>query len=1015
MKKLVRSLFLMMLIASSVLAQDKRITGKVTAKEDGLPLPGVSIKAAGTQIGTQTDANGNFSFLVPSGSKSLEVTYIGFLNQTVTIGKNLKVNISLATDTKQLSEVVITGYQSKLKSDLSSAITVVSAKEISERPNPSVDQLLQGKAAGVQITSNNGKPGGNAFIRIRGTGSINAGSQPLLVVNGIQIPDNMTDQFYSTLNANDVENISVLKDAAAVSIYGARGSNGVLVITTKNGKSSKGQISYGFQYGKNQKIPDNFNLMNAAQKLQYEYDLNYENSDFSNYLQTNNFPTTATLFNITAAQRQAGWNSLIAQSHNWENDILQKGDVIQNQLSVGGNTDKSSYYFSLQKYDAGGLTVGSDYKRYSGTLNVTSEIQPWLTLSNSFNLGHKKTNETRDRYNAQNPFYAMYAYNPYEPVFLKDGTYNYTSQGFPILEALQNNPELQKYLTGLNSFNVDIHPIKGLNINSKLGLAYNDYSRSSFIKPNSVLDGYVGDKANRGSKTDNGSKEFNYDWINTASYKFKVKQDHNFNILVGQEFQKNQFTSYTLGKKGFASGDLNTQDNGAANDGTNSTTESAYTLFSLFSSLDYNYKGKYFATGSYRRDGSSRFGVNNKYGNFYSASLSYLISQETFLKNISWITLLKVRGSIGTSGNYNIGNYRSLGLFSFGKYNNLLTSAPSQIPNPNLTWETKLKRDIGIDFEFLKSRISGSVDYYNENTKDLLFDVPVSTTTGFSSVLKNVGALSNKGVELFLTGDVVRSKAVTWSINGNITFNKNEVTKLYAGQNEIVSNGYGVFKPGYAYNTFKLVRYAGVDDKDGAPQYLDVNGNITKDYKASDAVVLDGKSPNPKFFGGFGTAVSFKGIDLSAQFIYVSGGYTYNNVKRDLVSWGDYYYQNLAVDALNYWKKPGDAAKGVLPAANPNGVTYDTDFYLQKSSFMRFKNLTIGYTVPKTITQKVKVQSLRIFLVGENLLTYNPNHFFGDPEVGYGSQESGLTLPGQATLYSYPQTRQFTFGLNIGF
>ncbi len=1015
MKKLVQSLFVMLLIASSVLAQDKKITGKIIAKEDGLPLPGVSVKVVGANVGTQTNTNGNYSLSVPIGGKLIEVSYIGFLKQTITIGNNSTINISLVTDSKQLSEVVISGYQSKLKSDLSSAITVVSAKEISERPNPSVDQLLQGKAAGVQITSINGKPGNNAFIRIRGTGSINAGSQPLLVVNGIQIPDNMADEFYSTLNANDIENISVLKDAAAVSIYGARGSNGVLVITTKNGKSSNGQISYGFQYGKNEKIPDNFTLMNAAQKLQYEYDLGYENSDFSNYLQTNSFPGSATLFNITTAQRQAGWDNLIAQSHDWKNDILQKGDVIQHQLSVGGNTDKSSYYFSLQKYDAGGLTVGSDYKRYSGTLNVTSDIKPWLTLSNSFNLGQKKTNETRDRYNAQNPFYAIYAYNPYEPVFLSDGTYNYTSQGFPILEALQNNPELQKYLTGLNSFNVDIHPIKGLNINSKLGLSYDDYSRTSFIKPNSVLDGYVGDPTNKGSKTDNGSKEFNYDWINTASYKFKVKTDHNFNILAGQEFQKDQFTSYSLSKKGFASGDLSSQDNGAANDGTNTTFESAYTLFSLFASLDYNYKGKYFATGSYRRDGSSRFGASNKYGNFYSASLSYLISQESFLKDISWISLLKIRGSIGTSGNYNIGNYQSLGLFGFGKYNNQLTSIPSQIANPSLTWETKLKRDIGIDFEFLKSRISGSVDYYNEKTNDLLFAVPVSTTTGFSTVLKNVGALSNKGVELFLTGDVVRSKEVTWSINGNVTFNKNEVTKLYAGQNEIVSNGYGVFKPGYAYNTFKLVRYAGVNDTDGSPQYFDVNGNITKDYKASDAVILDGKSPNPKFFGGFGTSVSYKGIDLSAQFTYVSGGYTYNNVKRDLESWGDLYYQNLAVGALNYWKQPGDAAKGVLPAADPNGVTYDTDYYLQKTSFMRFKNLTIGYTIPKTITQRVKVQSLRIFLVGENLLTYNPNHFFGDPEVGYGSAESGLTLPGQASLYSYPQTRQFTFGLNIAF
>jgi TonB-linked SusC/RagA family outer membrane protein len=1013
MKKLVQSLFLMLLIATSVLAQDKIVSGKVTSLEDGLPLPGVSVKVTGTKIGIQTDANGNYSINVPKTARSIEVSFIGFTTKTVQIGTKTVLNVSLETDAKQLSEVIVTGYQTKTKADLSSAISVVSAKDIAERPNPSIDQLLQGKAAGVQITSINGAPGNNAFIRIRGTGSVNAGSSPLLVVNGVQIPDNMTNEFYSNLNANDVENISILKDAAAVSIYGARGSNGVLVITTKSGANSNGKITYTFQYGTSEKIPDNFDMMSTAQKLKYEYDLGYTNSYFRAYLKNNGFPSTATVTNVTDAQRQDGWNSIIATSHNWQDDILQKGNIQSHQVSAGGSTDKSTYYFSLQKYNADGLTVGSDFKRYTGNLNVSSKIKSWLTVGNSFTLGQKATNELRDRYNAQNPFYAMYAYNSYEPVFNADGSYNYTTQGFPILEAVRNNPEVRKYLTGLNSFNVDIHPIKGLNISSKMGLTLDDYKRTSFIKPGSVLDQYVGDPTAPGIKVDNGSTEFSYDWINKASYAFNVKKDHNFNVLVAEEFQKDQFTSYVLNKKGFASGDLSTQDNGAANTGTNGTTASAFTLFSLFGTADYNYKGKYFASGTFRRDGSSRFGSNNKYGNFYAASLSWLINQENFMKDITWINLLKIRGSIGTAGNYNIGNYQSLGLFGYGKYNDQLTAVPSQIANPNLSWETKLKRDVAVDFEFFKSRISGSIDYYNETTNDLLFNVPVSPTTGFTSVLKNVGALTNKGVETYLSGDIIRKKDFTWSVNGNITFNKNKVTKLYAGQSEIVSNGIAVFKPGYAYGTFKLVRWAGVNPQTGQAQYLDKDGAVTTTYSASDAVVLDGKSPNPKFFGGFGTSLNFKGLDLSAQFIYTSGNYTLNYLKRDLESWGSRVYYGQSVGALNYWKNPGDT--DVLPKATPTTVQRTTDLYLQKASFMRFKNLTIGYTIPKAYTQKIKVQSLRVYVVGENLLTYNPNHFFGDPEVGYGQQESNLTQLGQAKAYTYPQTRQFTFGVNVGF
>jgi len=1003
---------ILVLAATRLFAQTHTVTGIVTAKDDGMPIIGASVVVKGTTNGVQTDAQGKYSLNVPNGGV-LSFSFIGYLSQDISATGNV-VNVILLPSAVQLGEVVVTGYQTKTKADNTSSISTVDPKEIADKPIPGIDNLLQGQAAGVQITTENGRPGANAFIRIRGTGSVNAGQQPLLVVDGVQIPDNIAPEFYNTLNANDVANISILKDASAAALYGARGSNGVVVITTKTGAESASHISYTFQYGTNRKIPDNFQMMDAAQKLQYEAALGFTDGDMQNYLVGEGLPGDVTA--ITPAQLSAAQNALIAQGHNWQDDILRSGKIIQHQLTISGHENTTKYYVSFEKYDEDGIVVGSDLNKYSGKINLSADVKPWLTLSNNLNLAQRSTNETRDLYNAQNPFFAIYAYNPYEKVFNADGSYNPTSQGFPILEALKNNPELDKYISGYNTTTLDLHPVKGLHISTQLGMTLNDFQRQYYIKPGSILDGYIGDPAAPGEKTDNGSREFNYDWVNKAIYKFDIGNDHHFNVLAVQEFQKDQFTSYTLSSKGFPDPDLSTQNNAAANTGTNSTTQSIYTIASLLGELDYNYKSKYFATGSFRRDGSSRFGANNQYGNFASGSLGWLITSEDFMKGITWVNVLKLRASVGNTGNFSgISNYQSLGLYGFGKYNDLSTTIPTQIANPDLTWEKKLKKDIGIDFELLNSRLTGTFEYYNENTTGLLFQLPTSQTVGFSSVFKNVGAMYNRGIDFSLSGDIIRKHDFKWSLFGNINYNQNKVTELYNGASEINSNGVGVVKPGYSIYTYKLVRYAGVNSQTGAAQFYDANGNITETYSSSDAVVLPGKSPNPKFYGGFGTSLDYKGFELVANFTYAYGGYTYNNNMQILDSWGGNVYQNQSTLALNYWKKPGDT--NVLPKADENSPdqTYLLDYYLQKDNYIRFKTLQLSYSIPTSIVQRLKIASLRLFVTGENLLTINPDHFFGDPEVGIGSAEGGLVIPGQQTLFSYPNTRQFTFGANITF
>jgi TonB-linked SusC/RagA family outer membrane protein len=1011
-------------LVGQVLAQDRSVTGKVTSVEDGSSLPGVNVMLKGTGKGTTTDIDGNFKLSVPNEGGTLVFSFIGLATEEVSIGTRSVINFAMKADVKQLGEVIVTGYSTVTKEDKTQSVSVISGKDIAQQPNPSVAQLLQGRSPGVQVTAENGRPGAPAFIRVRGTGSISGGNQPLLVVNGVQISDGMRDQFFSTLNTNDIESFTILKDAAAAAIYGARGSNGVIVITTKSGANSKGNISYSFQRGVNEMVPNNFQLMDAREKMQYEFETGFSNSVLNGHLRRSvanggmGLPSTATILNVTEAQRQEAWNAVAANGQDWLDAILRTGDMQSHQISASGSSGKTNYYISFQAFDQNGITDASAFKRYTGNATIETEVKPWLSISNTTQLGHSGTNEVRDRNNAQSPFGAMYRYNAYEPVFNPDGTYNYTHQGFPILEALKNNIENRQNLVGLNAFTVTVRPMKGMTLSSKLATSLDDYKRESYVKPGSVLDTYVGDPNNPGIKTDNGSREFNYSFINQARYNFKIAEQHNFNFGVIQEFQKNQFSSYSFTKKGFASGDIATQNAGAANDGNNTSFRSAWVISSVAATAGYNYAGRYFATGSIRRDGSSRFGRSNQWGNFWSSSLGWLASNEQFLQDISWISLVKVRGSVGTLGSFaGLGNYGHLGLYGFNRYNNQIASWPTQVENATLGWEKRLKKNVGVDFEVLQSRFALTIDAYDELTTDLLLNVPLSRTSGFTSITDNVGSMRNRGIEISAQGDIIRAGDFVWSVNGNITFNRNKVVSLNEGQEEIMQGGgIGVFKPGLPQGTFKLVRWAGVNPETGAAQFYTKDGEITTAWDPANAVVLEGKDPNPDFFGGFGTTLSYKGLDFGSQFNFVSGIHTLNYNYWQLNRWpGDptARQSQQAVGANDYWKQPGDQT--FLPRYVAGQVTRVTDQYLQKASFLRLRNVTVGYTLPQNLTEKVKVQSLRVYVQGQNLLTYNP-HFFGDPEIGTGNLESfNNGVPGSAALFGYPTTRQFNFGVDITF
>jgi len=998
MRRLLCVMLGMLVLCSQLLAQNRTISGRIT-DEKGNPIVGASVLVKGTAIGTSTNETGDFTLTVSQTNPTLVVSAIGYGSQEIKAGTE-PISVSLKPQEQNLTEVVVVGYGTQKRGSTTGSISTVKAKSFDQVPVASFDNILQGKAAGVQVTGVNGQPGANAYIRIRGVGSLTAGQQPLVVVDGVPTTN------LNLINPNDIADVSVLKDAASASIYGSRGSNGVILVTTKKGRT-KPQVTYRVQFGQKSKTPDHFDLMTAAEKLQYENEIGYTNDYVAAVMAAKNYGNDVTA--LTDAQRKEVWDEVLTKQVDWKKLIFRNANLQSHELVLSGGADKITYYFSGNFYKEQGIVVGSDYRRITSHLNVEYKPYKWIKVGTDANIATAKDNVIRDRYNAQNPVYAAYAYNGYEPPKNDDGTWNYTSQGFNILEAIENNPENNVRVGSLGTVFLELTPIKQLTVRSQLGLNYVDYQREYFIKPGSILDLYVGDPNARGSKTDNGSTDLTRIWTNTATWNQTLKDVHNINILLGTEFNDDAFKSYSFSSKGFPSPDVTTQENGATpTAATSSKTD--WSLFSLFGRARYNYNEKYFIEGTLRRDGSSRFGANEKYGNFWSTGLAWDLSKEKFF-DVSAINSLKIRGSVGTAGNFNIPNYASYGTYGFVSYNGQTASVPSQIANPDLTWEKNFNYDYGFDLSAFKGRLTATVEYFNRKTSGLLASVPVSYTTGFNFKLENVGEMKNHGIEASVGYDVVRTKTVNWNVTGMFTYSKNEISKLYNGNNELFIGYYTKYKVGYPQNVFFLNRWAGVDPQTGAPQYYDKSGKVTTNFSPDDAVEIGKKSPDPKYYGSLSNSVSYKNFSLNAEFYYSLGGYTYNQVWADLVSDGAGYYQNQAKFALNYWKKAGDNAPNPNPAA-ANYTVQSTDRFLESTDFLRLRNVTLSYSTPVQI-KGFKLQNVRLYVQGQNLWTLT--NFHGDPEVGIGSSEQGYNRPGEYTLYTYPQTKAVTVGVDVNF
>ncbi|WP_419869972.1 SusC/RagA family TonB-linked outer membrane protein [Chryseobacterium sp. CT-SW4] len=940
-------------------------------------------------------------------SAKLHVLSIGvlfFMGQTTFAQSTKKDTI---TKEKTIDEVVVTGYQKKNKDEVTSAITVVSGKSLSNFSSSTMGtNALQGKASGVDISSLNGKPGSGSVIRVRGLGNLTASvgaSNPLFVIDGFIVGnDQRAQDVFNSINPSDYESISVLKDAAAAAIYGSQGANGVIILTTKSGKSGKPVITFSSKTGFSEKIRDkNFRMMNTAEKIDYETKM--YNLGISGY-----------------EPRTAEENAEdLARDHDWQKGILRKSFVESYLIGIRGGDKKSKYTFSLG-YDSDNGIVRNihAYKRYTGRIKYDANPTDKLSIGVSTGVNYSMNQEIRDRNNVQNPFVDIYAYNPYEPVYNADGSYNPTSLGFPILDALKNNPENSNSLIFDGNIYAQYKIIEGLTFKSQLGGYFNNIRNTYKILRGSFLEQSY---KNNGRISETSQNRFRYTNSNTLNYN-KTFGNHSFDLLGLVEYTEYRNDYIRATGQSFSSPTLNELDN-ASTPFAVGGYDQKYKTFSYGAFLTYDYNKKYILTASVRQDKDSRFGKENITSEpFWSLSGAWNITNEDFFKD-NIFSLLKVRASIGTRGYNNIPLNINRVLMSGGINGTYPTiSINSTYGNDNLKWEVTKSQNYGAEFGLLKNRLRGTIDYFIDQKKDFILSVPdYSSEGGAYETYINAGDLRNKGLELSLSADIIKSHDFTWSVRANTSIMSYKLLKLREGESERIM-GINILKEGYEPYSFYLVRSAGINPDNGNEIYYTKDGGTTEIYNSNDAVLIDKKSPLPKFYGGFGTSLTYKGFDLQADFSYKSGNYTYNYMAKDMLNYINGNNNNMRADAVNYWTTPGQTDVLPRPGNNsnaPGGVTglQTTDRFLQNASYIRLRNLSIGYTFDKKIIgESLPVNKIRLSLSGQNLITWTK--FEGDPEVSIGSGESqtgaGQTfISGAYSRYSYPSVKTYLLGIEI--
>lgn len=1025
MRKLVSILVLLIVCAIHTSAQDKTVTGKVTDEKDGSAIVGASVTVKGTSTGTVTDVEGKFSLKVPSSARTLIVSSVNYESVEIAISNRTVVNVSLANSDKSLQEVVVVAYGTQRKKDLTGAVTKVAGDKLKDIPVAGPDQALQGQAAGVQVTAQSGTPGGGISIRIRGASSLSAGNQPLWIVDGFPI---LTGNYQtigvagqglnalSEINPNDIESIEVLKDAAATALYGSRANNGVILVTTKKGRNQKTQIAFGAQYG----VQSAWKTIEPISGPGYIGMLRESINNRFGALVPGSFPTLdALILNGLGLRGLSAADSVNAKTTNWQDLVLQNAPMQNYDLNISGGNDKTKFYISGSYLGQEGIIVGSKFQRFNLRSNVENKINNKITIGLSTALSRSQNNRIVNDNSIFGVFSTAQLLGSHIPAYNPNGTYGRDPN------ASIDNP-----------LAVAFEPTFIANTTTLLANAFAEYKIKSWLtfKSSLGLNGlllreqqFYPTTTNSGAGTNgNGTEVYSneYSLLNENTLNFKKfidkNENHNISVLLGNSVQTFDYERVSAAGTNFPGNTIRRLDAASVRTvaGSAGTSNS---LVSFFSRVDYSYKGKYLLGLNARRDGSSNFGANNRWGNFYAISAGWNISDEKLFPKNKYITNLRFRGSWGETGNRNFGDFASLALIGAGANYNLQAGLfPSQLANPNLSWEKRDAKNLALEIGVL-DRINIVAEVYRTLTRDLLFNRPLALNSGFGSIATNVGNILNEGIELSISADVLKSKDFNWNINGNITWNKNRVTKLSgqpfaAGFASWVQEGQplGAFRGFVTDKIFQSASeiassptQAGAAPGDIKFKDLDKNGVIN----TADQQIIG--SAQPKYFGGVTNTFSWKGFELSALFQFMYGNQIYNNTRAFAEGISNSVFGQYAT-ILKRWTPQNPHNDIRYPRAvfgDPANNRRTSDRWLEDGSYLRLRNIALGYNFPSSITQKLKISRLRVYVQGQNLVTWTKYSGF-DPEI---STFGETTTAAGTDFLTFPQARQVSFGLNVTF
>ena len=982
----------------TVTQQTGKIKGTIIDSKTGEPVIGASVKVKGTKLAAVTDLNGEFE-LNTHANATLQISYVGFKETEVKASNGMK--ISLEEDTESLEEVVVVGYGTQKKESLTGAMANIKGEKLKDITSATVENMLNGKVSGVYVAPGSGRPGSTGAIIIRGQTSINGATAPLWVVDGVIVGNSAGD-----LNPDDIETMTVLKDAASTAIYGSEGANGVVVVTTKQAKHEKMSISLSAKAGLSTLNRGNLEMMDGAEF--YDYYKSFQN------MESVNFPR---------------WNEDLRNSNfDWFKLAKKTGSTQDYNLTLNGGSQNIQSMFTLGYFKEEGAVKGYDMNRYSTRIKVVYKPYEWLTIKP--NISGSRTNDKDKQYSVG----AMYSMMPW------DSPYDENGNLVPNYYAGWVNSKATNYLNDLaagdysTSTTYDLSG--GLDFDIKIAPWLTFSSVNNYSYYNSQTHGYYDPKSSSGEGVNGRTTEYNY--TSTRRYtnqllRFKKSWGkHNVNALLAYEFNDYEMKYTDVYATGFISGfeDFMT----AAKPEMANGYRTAWAKQSYFTQWRYDYDSRYYGELSLRRDGRSNFGSNNRYGNFFSVSGAWNINNESWFK-ADWVDQLKLRAAFGSVGNVPTSLYPSYSLYSVGAtYNENPGALISQIGNKDLTWEKTYTTGVGVDASFWQNRLHATLDYYIKNTSNILYQVPVTGLVGVTSIWKNIGKMRNTGIELTVGGDIIRTKDLTWNVTANISHNSNELRDLYKQRD---ANGNYVVKPvlisdgtsiagtaqrileiGEPVDTYYMKEWAGVNPEDGKPQWYmdDANGNKVKTDSYSKASYYKCGKASPDVYGSFSTSLFYKNFDLQANFGYSLGGQIYSYYRQEFDSDGAYAgdrNQMKLQKGWSRWEKPGDIA--THPRAmynNQDKGNLASSRYLESSDYLKLRSLTLGYNFD---LKKYGIQTLRLSISGENLFTIT-DYSGVDPELPAGTNDKGvLSVTSTGGTSVYPAVRKFMLGVNLTF